>query len=75
MITVWYTVGWEYGAPRLDRDEAIRQASIRGQESEEMLWVFGNQEYSSDDPTPISARTYFWRECGFSCAKTSKDGR
>ena len=73
-ITTWYTTSRDFNT-KLTLDDAIATARTSGADSEDMVWVYGNTEFSEDDKTPIGARTYFWRQCGFSIYRTSGDGR
>jgi len=73
MIKEWYTVG--DANEKLQHWQAVNSARLQGVNSETMIYVYGHREYSSDDPTPVSAQTTYWRDCGFSMMRCSYDGR
>ncbi len=80
MINIWYQVG-NHCTKWQDRNNAIQQAKFdfsmgHNLNSERGVWVYGFAEFSPDDPTPLYARTTFWRDWGVrESGMISKDGR
>ncbi len=72
MKTEWYEVNMD--GVRMTEIAAVQKASALGKDSEEMVWVHGNCEYSEDDKTPLQCRTYFWAHRGYSSTAINIDG-
>jgi len=69
MRTVYYKIGIggeiDDTAQYPTLGQALEAAHTLSYKSDgvEDVSVYGYQEYTEDDPTPVYARTYFWTEC------------